>query len=367
MSYLTEEQQKYYQPGVLVGNCVLKTVEEEDGTSADFVLHTPLFTWMNFVPVSYSWTITGIHSNFKNAIGYSTNADASLSYPDEFYPQLKISNIKEGEVVFVELMLECDGQEGEYAVNLGTIMGYRGDPINTKFKIFYAKNGKLCFENIYDSPIEKTINTVLDGTGMETNVADTVQGNRQTISEFLSEYDTLVVNKSLQELAEDVGATKTKTVQGQEKRLKPIVSSFIKDENAFYAHGRSIDIASVETLKYQNPANYFHKGFKKKPNVSILQAAYKNSYYQREGYNAFVNPLLNPFIPDQTHSYYFPGRSGHGTTPGDDEVCANTPKGDDDDPTYDGKKKEELAKAPTSQPFCDDDKCPLNITFEQVA
>lgn len=364
MSFLTDEQKEIYSPQIVVGNCVVKTVEEEDGTAADFIHHIPLFTWMNFQPIAYYWSIVGVHSNFKNAIGRSTNAEATISAENTLYPILKISNIKEGEVVFVDIMLECEGADGEYTANTGTITGYKGDPINTKFKIFYQKNGKLCSENIYDSAIEETMNRALGGfNGMQTKLVDTVQSNRQTISEYLSDYDTLVVNKSLDDLSKEAGSIKSKTLKGSQQKMRPIVSSFIKDENAFYAHGRSIDKASVETLLYQNPANYFHKDFKKKPNNALLRAAYVNSYYQREGYSSFVNPMMNPFIPKKSHNYYFPGRSGHGTTPPPLEQCENTPTGDDDDPTYDGKKQDPLTKAPSSQPFCDDDKCDEKLTF----
>ena len=182
-----------------------------------------------------------------------------------------------------------------------------------------------------------------------------MQGNRQTIEDYLSEYDTEIQSKSVNELLNQPQVNHK--VQGQSKRLIPRVFSFVKEENVFYAHGRSIDLKSIETLQYQNPANFFYRDVKLKPNKGFIFHALKNRRMQHPGYNSIIMPMLNPYMPKQKSRLYFPGRSGHATTSSGENCCNETTNNGTNTPSYSQYSPPSPGSTPTSQSFCGKDKC----------
>ncbi|MDG1089709.1 MAG: hypothetical protein P8P37_02440 [Candidatus Marinimicrobia bacterium] len=353
---LTEEQKAVWKPFLNLNNSLYRTVEDYDGTSSDFVHVIPKYHALNFNPINWDWQVIGIHSNYKNSVDFQTNVEVDwIGSHKSQTPLLKISNIKAGEVVFVELFLECDGDDGELVFNKCNIIAYRGDPVNTRFRIFYPKNGKLASEIIYDSPIEMQIQSAYKGQPMHTRLGDSMQGNRQTIEDYLSEYDTEIQSKSVNELLNQPQVNHK--VQGQSKRLIPRVFSFVKEENVFYAHGRSIDLKSIETLQYQNPANFFYRDVKLKPNKGFIFHALKNRRMQHPGYNSIIMPMLNPYMPKQKSRLYFPGRSGHATTSSGENCCNETTNNGTNTPSYSQYSPPSPGSTPTSQSFCGKDKC----------
>ncbi len=325
----------------------------------------PRYHPLNCTPKSWTWTIIGLHSNFKNAINHQSYATATflggnqdVNFIDYPYPVVKVKDIQYGEVVFVELLLECRTLANNYVFNITTHVVYRGDPINTAFRIFYPKNGKLATEVIYDLPIELQIIEANKNIRAGARYGDTVQSNRQNISEYLSEYDTKITNVS--ELNLKNREHQYSKVNGKERKLKREVISFIKEENAFYAHGRSIDLRSISTLLRQHPANYFYKNIEAKPDKKLVVEAMENRFSQNPGYNAFIVPMINPALPIKRTKVYFPGRSGHSSVSGGGASCDNTTSNDGScGPSYEGLSNSvcNIAQTSTSQGWCCDSPC----------
>jgi len=351
-----------YTPYLNLDSTVTKTVTNENGTTANFACSIPRFNALNFKPVSVSWTIISVHSNFKNSVKYSSNAEASWKgedgdlYTDANFPILDVKKIQNGEVVFVEILCEMMSDKDIYVFNTCTHSFYRGDPINTSFRIYYPKNGKLASEIIYDNPIEGQLISANEGKRIGARLGDTVQSNRQNISEYLSEYAENV--ESLSNVDTSANRKQTKTINGQKKKVQTEVWSFVKEENVFYAHGRSLDMKSISSLLYQNPANFFYKNSELKPNKGLLSKAMKNRLAQHPGYNSFLIPLPNPYLPTKTQRFYFPGRSGH-TASNTGGNCGNTCSNDGSQgPTYEGQTQlANNSQTPTSQSFCGNNDC----------
>ena len=355
--------ERIYTPYLNLDSSLTKTVTEDDGTSANFAHIVPRYNNLNFIPKSWTWTIISLHSNFKNSVHHQSYAKVEwegTSDPFVTYrtPVLKVSQVQHGETVFVELLLECMSTEDKYVFNTCTQTVYRGNPVNTSFRIFYPKNGKLCTEIIYDQPIESQLLRANKSRPLSARFGDTVQANRQTIDEYLSEYDTQVTNVSELELINRDNTNKK--VGGKDKRLKREVVSFVKEENAFYAHGRGIDIKSVSTLLHQHPNNYFHRNVELKPDLKLVAKAMSNRWAQRPGYNSFIMPMFNPNLPLKSTKMWFPGRSGHSATSNSGANCGNSTTNDGScGPSYEGLSNSTCnqSQTPTSQGFCCDKDC----------
>ncbi len=232
----------------------------------------------------------------------------------------KGKNIQDGEVVFIQgdCFIEDSGNAGaldnfDYEFGNGIYSNqvvYKNNPINTKFKIWTNKNGKLIQDLIYDSPIEHTMQLANEArTNFFNKIEQTANGSKESIAEHLARFEELKNSNS------DFSSIDTDNVLSVNSRGEYVTknkrsAAFIKDELAFYAHGRSLDEASIRTLLSQHPANAISTGPRKKPDFNLFVAAHQHRRRQSPGYNSYIFPMLNPeVIPKdglEKETFFFP-------------------------------------------------------------
>jgi hypothetical protein len=304
-----------------ISNTLFNAPFDSEGEQLDYITFSPCVTVYLDPGISitnYSWNFLEIQSNFKNATGLETDASINtIASGDTLNPVFRLSNIKDGEVVFLNLGFEFTFSDGDTRAGRVNITLYRGDPINTSFAIQTHKNGRLIKEYIYDRPIEEQMNTANSGDiKFFEEIYNTIQGQKLTISEYLIKKQRLAAEgKSWKDVAErdtfkdkDGNEVDPATNNNDEYSYRTSVS-FIKNELALYAHGRSQDLASIKTLFFQNPKNFFNAN--EAPNIQIYENALNNWLQAPPGANTFISPLINPYL-GQKAKLYFPGRSSHG-------------------------------------------------------
>jgi len=295
-----------------LSSSIYKTRPKQDGSNESFVNVFPFASYSDsFKPNTFQWTVLNVNSNFKNSTFYKSYVNTKFIGPSNIKnPLLKIRRLQEGEVVFVQLHLEAsDGQDTlSKACN---ITAYRGDPVNSPFNIFYPKNGKLNMETVYDAAIEMQMLTAnFDSKKVFPAISETVQGSKETIGEHLAYLEGLDLEKDLSPLANS--KSQKKQLNGQEVKFEKVNFAFVKDELAFYAHGRSLDNDSIDTLNFQNPRNFIYTKSEVKPEkIHVIKAYETKRKSQHPGFNSFINPMLNPYLTKGKARVFFPGRSGH--------------------------------------------------------
>ncbi len=333
---------------------------KESGETESYVTIFPIFSTTGFKPTTFNWQIIDVNSNFKNAQGFQSMATATfVGQSNTSNPIIKVNQIQDGEVIFINLFCELSDGATTKTSNSNQV-AYRGDPINTAFTIFYSRNGKLTHEVVYDSPIELQILTAnFDARGVFPNVGETAQGIKQTIGEHLFDLESIDTTKDLSSLSN--ANVRKQTKNGQETKVKTINFSFVKDENLFYAHGRSLDDESIGTLLHQNPVNSFHTHVEREADPSYFMKAIDNKRTQNPGFNSFINPMLNPAMPVKTSvKLFFPGRSGHGANGPSNQGCGNTTTVPGGCPSYPASANNSSCNSSsnTSQGFCTQSPCP---------
>jgi hypothetical protein len=316
-----------------IDSSIYKTCNDKDGESENSVVITPRLVfgkncvWPRLGSAididTFTWKVLKVNSSFTNAINKQSFATITpLTSEDEEFVAYKVSNIQEGEVIYAQVgcAISDSGRPGaltDYDYKFGNVMmsnqvAYRGDPINTRFKIWTTSSGKLEEDYIYDAPIEKSIQLANSNwVHFFAEKEATANGSRENIHEFLDRWTN--VNDSSSDFKSRKNQTFVAGTNGAGNVYKKRTSaSFARDETVLYAHGRSLDMESIRTLLYQNPSNSISRTAKLAPDFDLFIAAVHNRRRQNTGYNAIKNPLFNPFfIPREPSLLHFPGRSGH--------------------------------------------------------
>ena len=328
-----------------VDSSIYKSLLDKDGEEENSVVIAPRIhhnnghyegTQINID--TYDWRIIKINSNFKNAVNYQSFAEVvPLTPTNQKNVAFKVKNIQDGEVVFIQIacFIEDQGNVGalddfDYEFGNGIYsnqVAYKKDPINTKFRIWTTKNGKLIQDLIYDSAIEQTMQFANEArVNFFNKLEQTSNGSRESITEHLIRFEELKNNNA------DFSSIDTNDVlsvnsSGQYVTKSKKSVAFIKDELAFYAHGRSLDEASIRTLLSQNPSNSITTGPRLKPDFALFVAAHQHRRRQSPGYNSYMYPMLNPAVSPknsmENDTFFFPGRSGHGGTGGGNQICGD--------------------------------------------
>jgi len=302
-----------------ISNTLFNAQTDKDGQELDYITFVPCATVYHEDSVSvtnYSWTFLELQSTFKNAVGHETYASlSSIGDTNKINPLFKLSDIQQDEVVFVNLGLEVTLDDGSVFSERANITLYRGDPKNTSFAIQHQQNGRIVKEYIYDRAVEEQILAANIGDrNFFSEQSDTVQGMNYSISQYLSQKKYLKEQGLDWSAYSDRGPVKNKDGEinqaSEETFTSRKATQFVKNELAFYAHGRKTDKTSISTLLYQNPAN-FQKNGTEAPDFGIYQIAVENWWESPPGFNTFETPLLNPTL-GKSAKFYFPGRSSHG-------------------------------------------------------
>ena len=101
----------------------------------------------------------------------------------------------------------------------------------------------------------------------------------------------------------------------------------------------------------------FYREVKLKPERRFIAHALQNRRMQVPGYNSFINPMLNPYMPRQKSRLYFPGRSGHASTSSGENCCNETTNDGSGGPSYSKYSPPTPSSTPTSQSFCGKEPC----------
>lgn len=318
-----------------IDSSIYKTCLDENGDDENSVIIVPkishpaanvaIHNGKNIAIDTYNWSVQKVNSNFKNAVGKKTFATVTpLTPTNQRFVSFKVNNIQDGEVVFVHLA--CAIEDSRYSGHLDDLhyefggiiysnqVAYRGDPINTEFKIWTSNNGKIEQSIIYDSPIELTIEKANTGDSFFfPDISVTANGSKETIANHLERWEHYRDNNIDFSTIETSVPTSQRDAQGNVNFKVKSASRFIQKETVFYSHGRSLDTDSIETLLYQNPRNSIGDGVLHKPDPQHFYNAHQNRRRQSPGYNSYIYPLLNPIITESsTVPFFFPGRSGHG-------------------------------------------------------
>lgn len=343
-----------------LSSSIYKTRPKQDGSGSNegFVNVFPFASYHGIAPNAYQWTILNVNSNFKNSTFYRSFAKAKfIGSSNVKNPLLKIRNIQEGEVIFVQLHLEVSDSQDTLSKSCN-IVAYRGDPVNSPFNVFYPKNGKLNMETVYDAAIEAQILTAnFDSKKFFPAISETVQGGKETIGEHLKYLNSFSLEKDLSRLANAKAAKKQ--VNGEEISFERVNFAFVKDELAFYAHGRSLDNDSILTLRYQNPRNFLYTKTEVKPErIHLIQAQEIKRKLQFPGFNSFINPMLNPYLTKGKAKIFFPGRSGHVASTAN-QGCTNDDSNVGGCQGYPSSGNDSTCPTSTSfsQGFCSEQRC----------
>ncbi len=317
-----------------IDSSLYKTCNDKDGESESKVIITPKLTVAQGEAAqapgggtilnidTYQWEVLNINSNYKNAINKQTYATVTpLTATNEKFVAYEVSNIQDGEVVFIQIacsiadsgnptaLLNYDYEYGSKIISNQTV--YRGDPENTRFRIFSTKNGKIEQEYIYDNAIERTIEIAnKNDRSFFSKIENTANGGKENIAQFLTRLQEVKGKSNYNESY----STKADRVGEGGFGLKTRGSvSFAKEENVLYAHGRSLDLDSIESLLYQNPHNSVSRGAPQAPDLVHYVVALDNRRRQNSGYNAYIKPMLNPGWSTKgiQPRFYFPERSSH--------------------------------------------------------
>jgi hypothetical protein len=314
-----------------IDSSLYKTCKDKDGESENKVIITPTLnmaqgdasrasdgTLLNID--TYYWEVLKVNSNYKNAINKQTFATVNaLTSINQKFVAYEVSNIQDGEVVYIQIacsikdsanpsyLIDLDYEYGSKVISNQTV--YRGDPVNTAFRIFTTKNGKIEQENIYDNAIERTIKIANKADrAFFSSIENTTNGSKENISEFLTRWE------SKNSIGNETYTTQNTSIGSGGYGLKTRGSvTFAKDEKVLYAHGRSLDLDSIESLLYQNPKNSIPEGTPEEADRGIYLQAMHNRRSQDSGYNSFLMPMFNPGFTSKgiQPRFYFPERSSH--------------------------------------------------------
>tara|TARA_Y100001938_G_C8101498_1_gene442108 strand:+ start:15805 stop:16902 length:1098 start_codon:yes stop_codon:yes gene_type:complete len=131
-------------------------------TDGSNMIIAPRFNFIKAIedPISsYSWTVSSLDSNYKDfedgEDSFSTKSVLTGLTEKELL--VKISNVSEGEVCFIQISLTITtvGAESYSASSTQTI--YKGDPRTVPFFVMYVRNGRLLQSRVYDGQIEQRI------------------------------------------------------------------------------------------------------------------------------------------------------------------------------------------------------------------
>lgn len=300
-----------------------------DETDMELVKEFPEFYSLPEV-TNYNWNIETWKSNFKRAKFEETFVEFEFLKNTGDSPILKVKNIQPGEVVTLMLtvIVSTDTGEGDISFrSLQTII--RGNPINTTFDVVTEENGSPKTVTVFDQPIETAIYNANKGKmatfpDYGTRVRRAFN-EKPTINDWVSQHSARIANNvdfssisDTQNVAEIEEATIDKTGKTNfvNRRIQTRVSvGFTVFEQNMYAHGRSIDINSINTLLDSNPLSRVDKETPiLKPNRSHYAEAILNRLIQPIGYNRFIMPLMMSALtgPDSGNvNIFFPGRSNH--------------------------------------------------------
>lgn len=302
-----------------ISHTVFNAPTDGAGEELDYITFVPNVVLQHDPSISadsFDWSFLEVQSNYKNATGHKTYATFSeLGDSNKINPVFKLSNIQDGEVVFLDLGVEVTFSDGSKVDSRANITLYRGDPVNTSFVIQTQKNGRMIKEYIFESAIEKQILKANTGDrSFFVPTENTVQGKNLTISEYLSRKNDLESKGLTWGDVQDFDGIKNEDGEFDAPSDFAFSQSssvqFVKNELALYSHGRSQDMTSISTLLYQNPSN-FEEGLNDSPDPTLYLQALQNWYKSPPGFNTFVVPLFNPNVDDEL-KMYFPGRSAHG-------------------------------------------------------
>lgn len=335
-------------------------IDPETNKPATEIIINPVYQKSNnFILDEINWSIIDYSSNFKNAVGYSTEASVEYMTGSNIKNvAFKVKNLQLGEVIFLKIQAigitnQRDAQdnpipntEAHSIIAIGYSVICRGDPINTPFLIYRSNNGTLNNETVYDSPIEEQIYSIIERRDSEpfntklrtSNGGPNLFGEPfQTEKRSLKEQLAFFHNQSLQTPAgqfrkeyKNRGSSRSEiaTIMNDGTNTLKTVHhqmshgfSLPKIERAMYAHGRSLDVDSIDSLNHQNPGNFF-PGENQSPDKNLYGLAVHNRRNQPQGHNRVIRPLLNPnLLPGHPRNKkltggkslraYFPGRSTH--------------------------------------------------------
>lgn len=334
-------------------------VDPDTGKPATEITITPVYTKNNGLIIDeINWSILDTSSNFKNSTDYTTVATIQMltnSNVNSF--SFKVKDLQLGEVVFVKIQaaaIEFNrndqdepiiGSVKERLVAVGYAVICRGDPINTKFLIHMSSNGTLNNQGVFDSPIEEQIYSIIErrvddpfkkdmpnqlGHSNDADRDVPFQVQKQSLREHLAFFHNVVTTSPLgnyiteHKIEGGKAQTIIKTSDGigiDQDVHTSVGFSLPTQENVLYAHGRSIDMASIATLEHQNPENRLH-GNKQAPSKELQVAAIINRRNQPQGHNRVIKPLYNPAVNPNSENNrknlkgkafqaFFPGRSTH--------------------------------------------------------
>lgn len=305
---------------------------------------------------SLHWNITYTGSNFKNALEYHSVAEVSpLTDWNEKNIKFKVSGLQEGEVFFFRVCLTI--RSGSYTYKgFGNQIACRGNPINTKFRIYKIKNGRTIQEDIYDNAIQSSISTALRGAALDLDWKNTDNGRKVYLKNYMKNFH----RKKDQPGKRPQGVIRHKTPEGFRNFTRTTYGfRHITDEKDFYACGNTIDMLSIQSLFDQNPRNNLKKGLSYEPNPKDISDAMRNIQYdQPQGYTAFDFPLLNPGTLKERVMYY-PGRSAHGASGEQTSTCDASSADDtnNNNDMYDDEPEENPNDVAQSDCYDEDSNC----------
>ena len=140
--------------GPLVVDCSISKIT--DGSN---IVIAPKFNFQTTGEdiTGYSWTVGSLSSNYKESdIEDSFSTKTVLTPLDEELLFVKISNISEGEVCFIQINLTITTALGSYSTS-STQTIYKGTPRTVPFSVLYVRNGRLISTRMYDSAIQNRI------------------------------------------------------------------------------------------------------------------------------------------------------------------------------------------------------------------
>lgn len=139
-----------------IDNSVYKLAGE---STSQIILPTCKFVGFSQDPDVFLWSIGDIESNYLENRNESSFALAtSLSSLNENKISIKVTNLSEGEVVFLPISLTISNStNGESASATSYNMIYRGNPRTVPISVKNVRNGRLCEFDLYEMTIEKKI------------------------------------------------------------------------------------------------------------------------------------------------------------------------------------------------------------------
>ena len=137
-------------------NSVYKLAGE---STSQIILPTYKFVGFSQDPNIFLWSIGDIEGNYlENRNESSFAAVTSLNSLNENKVALKVTNLSEGEVVFLPISLTVmSTSTGENASATAYNMIYKGHPRTVPVTVKNVRNGRLCEFDLYEMTIEKKI------------------------------------------------------------------------------------------------------------------------------------------------------------------------------------------------------------------